>query len=123
MLNPADRIVTQMPLERLWDDQGELTHVRGGCIGSERIRELLQGEQAPVPPRQKAIGSVEVCSHLMVADGIQVVIEPGRAAMSPEQVRSFIKGVMAVFALVISEEEAGSVPSHEQQRDLKGNKK
>jgi hypothetical protein len=42
MLNPADRIVTQMPLERLWDDQGELTHVRGGCIGSERIRELLR---------------------------------------------------------------------------------
>jgi len=92
-------------------------------VSLERIRELLQGEQAPVPPRQKAIGSVEVCSHLMVADGIQVVIEPGRAAMSPEQVRSFIKGVMAVFALVISEEEAGSVPSHEQQRDLKGNKK
>lgn len=42
MLNPAERIVIQTPLERLWDDQGELTCVRGSCIGYERIRELLR---------------------------------------------------------------------------------
>ena len=42
MMNPAMRIVTQMPLERLWDDQRELSYVRGGCVGSERIRELLR---------------------------------------------------------------------------------
>ena len=36
----------------------------------------------------------------MVADGVEVVIEPGRAGLSPEQVRQFIKGVMAVFAQV-----------------------
>lgn len=42
MLNPAERIVTQMPLERLWDDQRELTYVRGSGVGSERIRELLR---------------------------------------------------------------------------------
>ena len=66
-------------------------------LSLERIRELLQGEQAPVPPRARAIGSVEVRSHLMVADGVDLVIEPGRAGLSPEQVRQFIKGVMAVF--------------------------
>ena len=32
--------------------------------------------------------------------GVDVVIEPGRAGLSPEQVRQFIKGVMAVFAQV-----------------------
>ncbi len=67
-------------------------------VSLERIRELLHGEQAPIPPRPRAIGSVEVCSHLTVADGIEIVIEPGRAGLSPEQVRHFIKGVMAVFA-------------------------
>ena len=67
-------------------------------LSLDRIRELLRGEQAPVPPRARAIGSVEVRSHLMVADGVDVVIEPGRAGLSPEQVRQFIKGVMAVFA-------------------------
>jgi DNA-binding transcriptional MerR regulator len=72
-------------------------------VSLERIRELLHGEQAPVPPRARAIGSVEVRSHLMVADGVEVVIEPGRSGLSPEQVRSFIRGVMAVFAQVTDE--------------------
>ena len=69
-------------------------------LSLDRIRELLRGEQAPVPPRARTIGSVEVRSHLMVADGVDVVIEPGRAGLSPEQVRQFIQGVMAVFAQV-----------------------
>ena len=56
-------------------------------VSLERIRELLHGAQAPVPPRARAIGSVEVRSHLMVADGVDLVIEPGRAGLSPEQVR------------------------------------
>ena len=75
-------------------------------VSLERIRDLLHGEQPPIPPRTRAVGSVEVCSHLTVADGIEVVIEPRRAGWSPEQVRSFIKGVMAVFAQVIGEETA-----------------
>lgn len=66
-------------------------------LSLDRIRELLHGEQAQVPPRARAVGSVEVRSHLMVADGVDLVIEPGRAGLSPEQVRQFIKGVMAVF--------------------------
>ena len=69
-------------------------------VSLDRIRELLQGEVAPVPPRQKAIGSVEVRSHLSVADGVELVIELGRAGLSPEQVRHLIRGVMAVFAQV-----------------------
>ena len=77
-------------------------------VSLERIRDLLHGEQAPVPPRSRAVGAVEVCSHLTVTDGIEVVIEPSRAGLSPEQVRRFIKGVMAVFAQVSGEE---SVPS------------
>lgn len=67
-------------------------------VSLDRIRELLHGELAPVPPRPRAAGSVEVCSHLTVSDGIEVVIEPGRAGLSPEQVRRFFKGVMAIHA-------------------------
>jgi DNA-binding transcriptional MerR regulator len=66
-------------------------------VSLERIRELLQGEEAPIPARPAQPGSVEVCSHLKVADGIEVVIEPGRAGMTPEQVRQFVKGVMTAF--------------------------
>ena len=71
-------------------------------VSLDRIRELLQGEDAPVPSRPRAAGSVEVCSHLTVADGIEVVIEPGRAGLSPEQVRSFANGVMAAYARAVS---------------------
>ncbi|MBV5297608.1 MAG: MerR family transcriptional regulator [Rhodoferax sp.] len=81
-------------------------------VSLERIRELLQGAPAPVPPRQPAIGSVEVCSHLKVADGIELVIEPGRAGLSPGQVRHLIQGVMAVFAQVSGAQAADSAREH-----------
>ena len=69
-------------------------------VSLDRIRELLQGEDAPVPARVRKAGSVEVWSHLYVADGLEVLIEPGRAQMSPEQVRAFTRGVMALYASI-----------------------
>lgn len=69
-------------------------------VSLDRIRELLHGEEAPVPARVRNAGSVEVWSHLYVADGLEVVIEPGRAQMSPEQVRAFTRGVMALYASI-----------------------
>lgn len=67
-------------------------------VSLERVRDLLRGEPAPVAPRVAAEGAVEVCSHITVADGVEVVIAPTRAGLSPEQTRQFVKGVMAVFA-------------------------
>ena len=72
-------------------------------ISLERIRALLHGEPPPVPPRHQALGSVTVCSHLAVAEGVEVVIDPGRAGLVPEQVRAFVQGVMAAFAAVTAE--------------------
>jgi len=83
-------------------------------VSLERIRELLQGERAPIPPRPRGVGSVEVCSHLMVADGVEVVIEPGRAGLSPEQVRSFVKGVMTLYAR-LSDGQADEKQGREQE--------
>ena len=69
-------------------------------VSLERIRELLHGAPPPVPPRSQPVGAVSVCSHLTVADGVEVVIDPGRASLSPEQVRQFVRGVMQVFAQI-----------------------
>jgi DNA-binding transcriptional MerR regulator len=69
-------------------------------VSLDRIRELLRGGDAPVPALARRAGAVEVWSHLHVADGLEVVIEPGRAHMSPEQVRSFTRGVMALYASI-----------------------
>ena len=69
-------------------------------VSLERIRELLHGAPPPVPPRERAIGSVSVCSHLTVAEGVEVVIDAQRAGLSPEAVRQFIQGVMTAFEAV-----------------------
>jgi len=69
-------------------------------LSLERIRDLLHGEQPALPPQARAIGSVDVRSHLMIAEGIELVIEPGRAGLAPAQVRGFIKDVMAAFARI-----------------------
>jgi DNA-binding transcriptional MerR regulator len=88
------RHLEQLLLIRKWTTAG---------VSLERIRELLQGDAAPVPPRPRAPGSLEVCSHLTVADGVELVIEPGRAGLSPEQVRALVRGIMRVFGEVIAE--------------------
>lgn len=85
-------------------------------VSLERIRELLHGEQAPVPPRARAVGSVEVRSHLMVADGVELVIEPGRAGLSPEQMREFMKGVMTVFAHITGEDSTSKGEAQKQSK-------
>lgn len=66
-------------------------------VSLERIREVLSGEPEPVPPRPRAAGTVEVWSHLVVADGVELTIEPGRAGLSPEQVRKLFRSVMQSF--------------------------
>jgi hypothetical protein len=38
-----------------------------------------------------------VCSHLHVAEGIELVIEPTRAGLSPEQLRSFVRSVLQAY--------------------------
>jgi DNA-binding transcriptional MerR regulator len=81
-------------------------------VSLERIRELLHGAEAPVPPKAFVAGAVTVRSHLTVAEGIEVVIEPGRAGLSPEQVRRFTRAVMAAF-----DEIRGDAPAHSSQED------
>ena len=66
-------------------------------LALDRIRELLAGEDAAVPERSKRRGTIEVVSRLHIADGVELVIEPSRAGLTPEQVRELSKGVMALF--------------------------
>lgn len=66
-------------------------------VSLDRIRELLQGGTAPVPDRGRAPGSIEVCSHLHISDGLELVIEPTRANLSPEQLRHFVRTVMSAY--------------------------
>lgn len=73
---------------RKWSDAG---------LSLERIRDILSGADAPVAAKPRGPGSVEVMSHLVVADGVEIQLEPGRARMTPEQVRAFFRDVMAAY--------------------------
>jgi DNA-binding transcriptional MerR regulator len=66
-------------------------------VSLERIRDVLSGEPAPVPPRPRQPGSVEVRSHLFVAEGVELEISPERSGLSPEQIRAFVRAVMTSF--------------------------
>lgn len=63
-------------------------------VSLERVREVLAGEDSPVPVKQRKPGSISVKSHLYIAPGIELQISPDEAGMSPEQVRALVKEVM-----------------------------
>ncbi len=75
-------------------------------LSLERIGEVLkQTANGPLPPAPRRAGTVEVWSHLVVADGVEVTLEPGRAGLSPEQVRAFFRGVSRVYEQLHESEE------------------
>lgn len=66
-------------------------------VSLERIREVLSGEAPPVPPRQRKAGSVEVRSHLFIAEGVELEISPERSGLNPEEIRTLVRAVMQAF--------------------------
>ena len=91
----SSRQLEQLLTIRKWSEAG---------VSLERIRELLSGETPPVPPRPRASGTVEVWSHLVVADGIEITLEPSRAGLTPEQARAFFQGVLALHQNIINKD-------------------
>jgi len=71
-----------------WKDQG---------LSLRRIKQILDSkkEKRPVdgelpPPLPKKIGTIEVWSHVCIADGVELCIEPKRSRLSPEQVKEIV---------------------------------
>ena len=86
-----ERHLQQLLLIRRWTDAG---------LSLERVRELQAGAPEEAPPRPVKPGMVEVWSRITLADGVEIQVEPGRAGMTPEQVRAFIQDVTAAYRRV-----------------------
>ncbi len=86
-----ERHLQQLLLIRRWTDAG---------LSLDRVRELQAGSPEEAPPRPIKPGTVEVWSRITLADGLEIQVEPGRAGMTPEQVRGFIQGVTAAYRRV-----------------------
>ena len=87
----VQRHLEQLLRVRRWSEAG---------LSLERIRELRRGAPEDPPPRTVAPGTVEVWSRVTLADGLELHVEPGRAGLSPEQVRALVREVQAAFRRV-----------------------
>jgi DNA-binding transcriptional MerR regulator len=85
------RHLEQLLLIRRWTDAG---------LSLERVRELVAGAPEDPPVRAAQPGSVEVWSRLTLADGLELNIEPGRAGLTPEQLRALAREVTALYRSV-----------------------
>ena len=84
--------IEQLVLVRKWQLAG---------LSLNKIGDVLkQQASGPLPPTPRRAGTVEVWSHLVVAEGVEVNLEPGRAGLSPEQVRAFFRGVTQLYQKV-----------------------
>jgi DNA-binding transcriptional MerR regulator len=89
------RHLEQLLQIRKWTDAG---------VSLERIRELLAGGSPAVPPRPRGPGAVEVWSHLVLTDGVELIIEPTRSGLSSEQAREFFRGASALYSSIKNKE-------------------
>lgn len=95
----------QLHLERLlfirrWQQAG---------LSLERIAELMHGEindVPPVPPPRP--GSVEVWSKLLISDGVELHIEPGRSGLSNADLRALCQAVIAAYSQITSTDTEGT---------------
>ena len=82
------RHIEQLLLIRRWTDAG---------LSLERVRELIAGAPADPSRRRAPPGSIEVWSRVTVADGLEVHVEPGRAELTPDQMRNLVRGITALY--------------------------
>lgn len=85
-----------------WKHLGQLLRIRQyveAGLSLERIGQLLASESAPsdVPMPPPAPGSVVVQSHVHVAPGVQLVIDPAQAGLSGEALRALVRAVVAAY--------------------------
>jgi DNA-binding transcriptional MerR regulator len=73
-------------------------------LSLERIRELIHGETPPCKS-VKARGSVEVKSHLTISDGLELVVEPETAAITPTQLRRLAREIASAYERVLESDE------------------
>src|SRR5262245_52101336 len=97
-MNRCDRVVTRMPIEQLWTDDGEMPDTRGSQLKREAVRELLRrgpvqfvvadiGERLRwIPPHEcYAFWKAEVAAHLAETESFDLDDFPeGRVYVASE---------------------------------------
>ncbi|MEB3329852.1 MAG: MerR family transcriptional regulator [Candidatus Sericytochromatia bacterium] len=69
-------------------------------LSLDRIRGLLAGEAPEVPAAAPRPGEVTVRSHILVDTGIELVLDPARAGLTPAQLRALSEGLTQLLTHV-----------------------
>jgi DNA-binding transcriptional MerR regulator len=91
----GQRHLEQLLSIRRWSQAG---------LSLERIRALLAGNAEALPQTRNRTGTIEVWSHLVVAEGVEVKLNPALAQLSSEQTRQFFAAVMAAYQHIQQED-------------------
>jgi DNA-binding transcriptional MerR regulator len=69
----------------------------------ERIAELQRrgGESPSAALAEARPGTVSVRSHIRLAPGVELVVEPGQADLNPEQLRRFARDAVAAYQCAV----------------------
>jgi DNA-binding transcriptional MerR regulator len=90
-----------------WQHLKELLEVRGYTeqgFSLERIRELKdRNAEPPTAASASRPGHLTVQSHIHLADGVELVIEAGRAGLTPEQMRRFARAALAAYERAVGD--------------------
>ena len=71
----------------------------------ERVRELLaQGDNPTAAAAPARPGSLTVQSHVHLADGVELVVDPTRAHLTPEALRQFARDAIAAYERALANE-------------------
>lgn len=79
---------------------GQLMQIRklaDSGVTLERIRAVMAGGESPVAARQTQPGAISVRSHVFIAPGVELQIDPQEAGLSPEQLRAFVRTVISAW--------------------------
>jgi DNA-binding transcriptional MerR regulator len=66
-------------------------------VSLDRIRAVLHGESAPVAALVKHVGAISVRSHVSLGPGLELVISPEEAQLSPESLRSLVQQLAQTY--------------------------
>jgi DNA-binding transcriptional MerR regulator len=69
----------------------------------ERVGELMRGEPASAVSATPSVGSISVRSHVQLASGLELVIDPGQAGLESEQLRRLIREILAAHQRITQE--------------------
>lgn len=91
----TDKHLEQLLTIQKWQDAG---------LSLDRIGQLLSGQDTDdVPPMRRLPGSIEVWSHLVITDGLELHVEPTRAGLTPEASRKLLREVIALYERISQE--------------------